>query len=68
MAPHHERSSSGSNDPIGDLEARVERLTRSCAMEVGSVRVIVTASLSCQHRLSVCSVKLWSVIGLFTGL
>jgi hypothetical protein len=27
LAPHHERSSSGSNDPIGDLEARVELLT-----------------------------------------
>jgi hypothetical protein len=27
MAPRHEGSSSGSNDPIGDLEVRVERLT-----------------------------------------
>jgi hypothetical protein len=27
LAPHHEGSSSGSNDPIEDLEARVERLT-----------------------------------------
>jgi hypothetical protein len=27
LAPRHEESSSGSNDPIGDLEARVERLT-----------------------------------------
>jgi hypothetical protein len=27
LAPRHEGSSSGSNDPIGDLEARVERLT-----------------------------------------
>ena len=27
LAPHHEGSSSGSNDPIGDLEAIVERLT-----------------------------------------
>jgi hypothetical protein len=26
LAPRHEGSSSGSNDPIGDLEARVERL------------------------------------------
>jgi peptidoglycan hydrolase CwlO-like protein len=26
MAPRHEGSSSGSNDPIRDLEARVERL------------------------------------------
>jgi hypothetical protein len=26
LAPRHERSSSGSNDPIGDLEAKVERL------------------------------------------
>jgi hypothetical protein len=26
MAPRHEGSSSGSNDPIGDLEVRVERL------------------------------------------
>jgi hypothetical protein len=26
LAPRHEESSSGSNDPIGDLEARVERL------------------------------------------
>jgi hypothetical protein len=24
LAPRHEGSSSGSNDPIGDLEARVE--------------------------------------------
>jgi hypothetical protein len=27
LAPRHEGSSSGSNDPIGDLEARLERLT-----------------------------------------
>jgi hypothetical protein len=27
LAPQHEGSSSGSNDPIGDLEARVECLT-----------------------------------------
>jgi hypothetical protein len=27
LAPRHEGSSSGSNDPIGDLEARVEFLT-----------------------------------------
>jgi hypothetical protein len=27
LAPRHEGSSSGSNDPIGDLEARVEHLT-----------------------------------------
>jgi hypothetical protein len=27
LAPRHEGSSSGSNDPIGDLEAKVERLT-----------------------------------------
>jgi hypothetical protein len=27
LAPHHEGSSSESNDPTGDLEARVERLT-----------------------------------------
>jgi hypothetical protein len=27
LAPHHEGSSSGSNDPIGCLEARVERQT-----------------------------------------
>jgi hypothetical protein len=27
LAPRHEGSSSGSNDPIGDLEARVECLT-----------------------------------------
>jgi hypothetical protein len=27
LAPRHEGSSSGSNDPIGDLEVRVERLT-----------------------------------------
>jgi hypothetical protein len=27
LAPRHEGSSSESNDPIGDLEARVERLT-----------------------------------------
>jgi hypothetical protein len=27
LAPRHEKSSSGSNDPIGDLEARVECLT-----------------------------------------
>jgi hypothetical protein len=27
LAPRHEGSSSGSNDHIGDLEARVERLT-----------------------------------------
>jgi hypothetical protein len=26
LAPRHEESSSGSNDPIGDLEARVECL------------------------------------------
>jgi hypothetical protein len=26
LAPHHEDSSSGSNDPIGDLEAQVEEL------------------------------------------
>jgi hypothetical protein len=26
LAPRHEDSSSGSNDPIGDLEAQVERL------------------------------------------
>jgi hypothetical protein len=26
LAPRHEGSSRGSNDPIGDLEARVERL------------------------------------------
>jgi hypothetical protein len=26
LAPRHESSSSGSNDPIGDLEARVSRL------------------------------------------
>jgi hypothetical protein len=26
LAPRHEGSSSGSNDPIGDLEERVERL------------------------------------------
>ena len=26
LAPRHERRSSGSNDPIGDLEAKVERL------------------------------------------
>ena len=27
LAPRHEGSSSGSNDPIGDLEVKVERLT-----------------------------------------
>jgi hypothetical protein len=27
LAPRHEGSNSGSNDPIGDLEDRVERLT-----------------------------------------
>jgi hypothetical protein len=27
LAPRHEGSSSGRNDPIGDLEARVEHLT-----------------------------------------
>jgi hypothetical protein len=27
LAPRHEGSNSGSNDPIGDLEVRVERLT-----------------------------------------
>jgi hypothetical protein len=27
LAPRHEGSSRGSNDPIGDLEVRVERLT-----------------------------------------
>jgi hypothetical protein len=27
LAPRHEGSISGSNDPIGDLEVRVERLT-----------------------------------------
>jgi hypothetical protein len=27
LAPRHEGSSNGSNDPIGDLEARVECLT-----------------------------------------
>ena len=27
LAPRHEGSSSGRNDPIGDLEVRVERLT-----------------------------------------
>jgi hypothetical protein len=26
LAPRHEGSSSGRNDPVGDLEARVERL------------------------------------------
>ena len=26
LAPRHEGSNNGSNDPIGDLEARVERL------------------------------------------
>jgi hypothetical protein len=26
LAPRHEESSSGSNDPIGDLEAQVEQL------------------------------------------
>jgi hypothetical protein len=26
LAPRHEGSSSGSNDPIGDLEAKVEQL------------------------------------------
>jgi hypothetical protein len=26
LAPRHERSSNGSNDPIGDLEAQVEQL------------------------------------------
>jgi hypothetical protein len=26
LAPRHEGSSSGSNDPIGDLEAQVEQL------------------------------------------
>jgi hypothetical protein len=40
MAPRHEGSSSGSNDPIGDLEARVARLmlelrhgSRECARD-----------------------------------
>jgi hypothetical protein len=27
LAPRHEGSNNGRNDPIGDLEARVERLT-----------------------------------------
>jgi hypothetical protein len=29
LAPRHEDSSSGNNDPIGDLEAQVEQLRRS---------------------------------------
>jgi hypothetical protein len=40
LAPRHEGRSSGSNDPIGDLEARVERLmlelrhgNRECARD-----------------------------------
>ena len=49
LAPRHEGSSSGSNDPIGDLEDRVECLTaklRVRDMEVGSERVLVAASPS----------------------
>jgi hypothetical protein len=37
-------------------------------MEAGSVRVIAAASLSCKQRLTVCSERLWSRIGLLTGL
>jgi hypothetical protein len=35
LAPIHEGSSSGSNDPIGDLEARVEQLGQNYATETG---------------------------------
>jgi hypothetical protein len=67
-APRHEGSSSGNNDPIGDLEARVECLTvelchggmlRACA----SCRV---DELSAEVEL--CSVRLWNVIGLLSRL
>jgi hypothetical protein len=44
LAPRHEGSSSGSNDPIGDLEARVEQLRselrhRNRAREQDSQRI-----------------------------
>jgi hypothetical protein len=50
LAPCHEGSNSESNDPIGDLEVRVERLTAECAMEAGSVCVLFAASLSIQKK------------------
>jgi hypothetical protein len=35
LAPRHEESSSGSNDPIGDLEAKVEQLGQSYVTGIG---------------------------------
>jgi hypothetical protein len=53
LAPRHEGSSSGSNDPIGDLEARVEQLRselrhRNRAREQDSHRIAeLSAEVSC---------------------
>jgi hypothetical protein len=59
LAPRHEGSSSGSNDPIGDLEARVEQLRselrhRNRAREKDNQRIAeLSADVSClQYEIS----------------
>jgi hypothetical protein len=59
LAPRHEGSSSGSNDPIGDLEAKVEQLRselrhRNSAREQDSQRIAeLSADVSrLQHEVS----------------
>jgi hypothetical protein len=68
LAPRHEGSSSRSNDPIGDLEARVERLMSE--LRHGSrerARDSCRIAELCQKRLIACSKKSWNKIRLSTG-
>jgi hypothetical protein len=69
LASRHEGSSSGSNDPIGDLEARVEQLRselrhRNRAREWDSHRIAeLSAKVSrLQYKLSECDTTIdWAV-------
>jgi hypothetical protein len=46
LASRHEGSSSGSNDPIGELEVRVDRLRSELRHGARSVHAIVAALLN----------------------
>jgi chromosome segregation ATPase len=69
LASRHEGSSSGSNDPIGDLEARVEQLRselhhRNRAHERDSHRIVeLSAEVSrLQYEISECDTTIdWVV-------
>jgi hypothetical protein len=67
LAPRHEGSSSGSNDPIGDLEAKVEQLWSELRHQNRAWARTTSVYLNCQLTSAACNMRFQNRIGPLIG-